>query len=94
MVGFYYSAITRTQYGTSRESFHQKIQRDPYKYRSKYSTLIVAIQLKGCITLRNTMRYAITAHLKISVVKYQQMYIHCVVIVVIVRNMLRREVNS
>ena len=22
-----------------RESFHRKIQRDPYKYRSKYSTL-------------------------------------------------------
>ena len=38
-VSSYYSAITRTQYGTSKESFHRKIQRDPYKYRSKYSTL-------------------------------------------------------
>ena len=43
--------------------------------------IIVAIQLKGCITLQNTMRYAIAAHLKMLAVKHQQMYIHCAVIV-------------
>ena len=32
-------SIIVPSFETVRESFHRKIQRDPYKYRSKYSTL-------------------------------------------------------
>ena len=54
----------------------------------------VAIQLK-CIILRNTMQYAITVHLKMLAVKYQQMCIHCAVANCInSKDHISREVNN